>query len=219
MNESFTAAGALNESFMASPTVNLVLEYRADLFDAPVADAVVRSVADVLNHAAAAPDTPVADLPVVELGAAFPLTPNGKVDRAALPPPEWAGPTAADQVPPRDPVEATMARILADLLRTTAPIDVHDNLFTLGAGSLTVVRFAARIADTYGVNLPMHRIVATPTIAELAEIVSADSNAGKVEETARDAELAALSDEELDDLLRAAQAARARRRAARGDVR
>jgi amino acid adenylation domain-containing protein len=149
---------------------------------------------------------------------ALPLTPDGMVDRAGLPAPEWADRPAAGRVVPRNPVETTMARIWGDLLRTATPIGVHDNLFDLGGQSLTAIRFAARVVDTYGVTLPMHRIFTTPTIAELAEIVSADPNFGRAKETARDAELAALSDEELDDLLRAAQSARNRRRAAREDV-
>jgi aryl carrier-like protein len=142
---------------------------------------------------------------------ALPSTHHGAVDRAALPAPEWALPPAGDRVPPRDPVEATMARIWAELLHTMEPIGVHDNLFGLGGSSLATIRFVARIADIYGVHLPMHRIVATPTIAALAEIVSAENSAH--------ADINALSDEELDDLLRAAQAARDRRRAAQGDGR
>ena len=118
---------------------------------------------------------------------------------------------------PRNPVEATMVRIWADLLGSTEPIGVHDNLFGLGSGSLTVVRFVARIADTYGVYLAIHQIVATPTIAALAEAVSADLDSAHVAENAGGAELAALSDEELDDLLRALFAVRDRRRAARMD--
>jgi aryl carrier-like protein len=116
---------------------------------------------------------------------------------------------------PRNPVEATMVGIWADLLGSTEPIGVHDNLFGLGSGSLAAVRFAARIADTYGVYLAIHHIVATPTIAALAEIVSADLDSARIAENAGGAELAALSDEELDDLLRALFAARDRRRAAR----
>jgi len=118
---------------------------------------------------------------------------------------------------PRNPVEATMAGIWADLLDTTEPIGVHDNLFALGSGSLAVVRFAARIADTYGVYLGIYHVVSAPTIAELAEIVSADLDCAHIAEPAGQAELAVLSDEELDDLLRALFAARDRRRAARGD--
>jgi aryl carrier-like protein len=143
---------------------------------------------------------------------ALPLTHDGEVDRAALPAPEWA----ALQAAPRNRVEATMVRIWADLLGTTEPIGVHDNLFGLGIGSLAVVRFAAQIADAYGVDLAVHHIAETPTIAALAEIVSADLDSGRIAKAAREAELAALSDEELDDLLRALFAAR-RRRAARPD--
>ena len=145
---------------------------------------------------------------------ALPLTRDGEVDRAALPAPEWT----VTRVSPRNPVEAAMAGIWADLLGTTEPIGVHDNLFGLGAGSLAAVRFAAKIADLYGVSLAIHRIVATPTIAALAEIVSADLDSADIAESAREAELAALSDEELDDLVRALVAARDRRRAARRDA-
>ena len=152
-------------------------------------------------------------VPTLVTLAALPLTRDGELDRAALPAPEWA----VTQLDPRNPVEAAMVRIWADLLGTSEPIGVHDNLFGLGSGSLAAVRFASWIADTYGVYLAIHRIVATPTIAALAEIVSADLNSAHIAETAGEAELAALSDEELDDLLRALFAARDRRRAARRD--
>jgi amino acid adenylation domain-containing protein len=139
----------------------------------------------------------------------LPLTRDGQVDRAALPAPEWAVTLAL----PRDPVEAAMVRIWADLLGTTEPIGVHDNLFGLGSGSLGVVRFAAWVADTYGVYLAISCITATPTIAALAEIVSADLNSAHITGIAGGAGLSALSDEELDDLLGALFAARDRRRA------
>jgi aryl carrier-like protein len=106
-----------------------------------------------------------------------------------------------------------MVGIWADLLESTEPVGVHDNLFGLGAGSLAAVRFSAWVADTYGVYVAIADIVDTPTIAELAEIVSADLNSAHVAEAAVEAELAALSDDELDDLLLALFAARDRRRA------
>lgn len=118
---------------------------------------------------------------------------------------------------PRNPVEAAVVRVWADLLDTTEPIGVHDNLFGLGAGSLAVVRFAAWVGDTYGVYPAINRIVGAPTVAALAEMVSADLNSAQIAETACEAELEALSDEELEDLLRALFAARERRRAARAD--
>jgi amino acid adenylation domain-containing protein len=145
---------------------------------------------------------------------ALPLTPTAKVDRLALPAPQWdAQSPAAGRVLPRNPVEATLAQIWSDLLAAKVPVGVHDNLFDLGGHSLTATRLVARIADTYGVNLPVHQVFASPTVAELAEALSADPAFESAATPARHAELAALSDEDLDELLRAAIAQRNRRRA------
>jgi amino acid adenylation domain-containing protein len=172
---------------------------------------------------AALPDYMVPAL-VVALPA-LPLTPNGKVDRAALPAPQWGAPkSVADRVQPRNPVEAALARIWSDLLATEEPIGVHDNLFALGGHSLTATRFVARVADTYGVSLPVHHVFSGPTIAELAEVISADPDFGlaagsvpsRVARQHRHAELDALSDEDLDELLRAALAQRNRRKTIAG---
>ena len=161
---------------------------------------------------AALPDYMVPAL-VVALPA-LPLTPNAKVDRAALPAPRWgAPPSSAGRVQPRNPVEATLARIWSDLLATQEPVGVHDNLFALGGHSLTITRFVARVADTYGVGLPVHQVYSAPTVAELAEVVSADPDFGLAAGSSRHAELDALSDEDLDELLRAALAQRNRRQA------
>jgi hypothetical protein len=146
------------------------------------------------------------------------LTPSAKVDQAALPAPQFAArPSHADHVQPRNPVETTLARISGDLIATEAPVGVHDNLFALGGHSLTATRFVARVADTYGVNLPVHHVFAGPTIAQLAELVSADPSFGVAASSPRHAELDALSDEDLDDLLRAALAQRNRRLGAATD--
>ena len=91
-----------------------------------------------------------------------------------------------------------------------------DDFFALGGHSLTATRFVARVADTYGVNLPVHHVFASPTIAELAALVSADPHFGSDTDSSRHAELDALSDDDLDELLRAALAQRNRRRAGAG---
>jgi hypothetical protein len=149
---------------------------------------------------------------------ALPLTPTAKVDRAALPAPEWSAvSSAAGRVEPRNPVEATLAQIWSDLLDTQAPVGVHDNLFALGGHSLTATRFVARVADVYGVSLPVHQVFAGPTVVELAEVIAADPDFGVLERSSRHAELDALSDEDLDELLRAALAQRNRRQAIAGD--
>jgi hypothetical protein len=148
---------------------------------------------------------------------ALPLTPNAKVDRAALPAPQWGVPApAAGRAQPRNPVEETFVRIWTELLAAEEPVGVHDNLFILGGHSLTATRFVARVADIYGVSLPVHHVFASPTIAGLAEIVATDPHFGHFEESSRHAELDALSDEDLDDLLRAALAQRNRRQAIPG---
>ncbi len=145
---------------------------------------------------------------------ALPLTPNAKVDRSALPAPQWgAGPVAADQDEPRDPVEATVAKIWTELLASQTTVGVHDNLFALGGHSLTATRFIARIVDTYGISLPVHHVFASPTVAELAELISAHPDFGADPTLPSHAELDALSDEELEELLRAALAQRDRRQA------
>ncbi len=147
---------------------------------------------------------------------ALPLTPNAKVDRAALPAPAWdAAPRAADRVEPRNEVEATLARIWADLLEAPTSIGVHDDLFALGGHSLTVTRFVVRVADAYGVTLPVHAVFATPTIAELAQAVAADPEFGQGKASSQPG-LDALSDTDLDELLRAALAERTRRQATAG---
>jgi amino acid adenylation domain-containing protein len=182
--------------------------------------AMARPGADLLEELrphlrAALPDYMVPAL-VIALPA-LPLTPTAKVDRAALPAAQWdALPSAAGRVQPRNPVEMTLARIWADLLATEEPVGVHDNLFALGGHSLTATTFVARVADAYGVSLPVHQVFTAPTIAELAELVSADPAFGLVAGSSRYAELDELSDEELDELLRAALAQRNRRQASAG---
>ena len=158
------------------------------------------------------PDYMLPDL-IVPL-AALPMTPNAKVDRAALPVPDRGARGAAEHVKPRTPLEEALAHIWSDLLAHPVAVGVHDNLFALGGHSLTATRFVARVGDLYGVALPVHRVFATPTIAELAEAVSADPGYTSAEATERNQELDAMSDEDLDELLRAALAQRERRRAA-----
>jgi amino acid adenylation domain-containing protein len=179
--------------------------------------AAARPDADLLEEfrphlRAALPDYMIPGL-IVPLPA-LPLTPTAKVDRAALPAPTWdIMPARAGHVDPRNPVEATLAQIWGDLLAAPEPVGVHDNLFALGGHSLTITRFVVRVADSYGVSLPVHQVYNAPTVAELAEVVSAHPDFGVAGGSSRYAELDALSDEELDELLRAALAQRNRRQA------
>jgi hypothetical protein len=97
---------------------------------------------------------PAAFLPL----SSFPLTANGKIDRRALPAPDWA-PLAngATYVAPRTPQEETMAKIWADVLHLER-VGVDDNIFELGADSLHVFQIAAR-ANQAGIDVKPRQIL------------------------------------------------------------
>ncbi|HYU36097.1 MAG TPA: amino acid adenylation domain-containing protein [Thermoanaerobaculia bacterium] len=101
---------------------------------------------------------------------ALPRTPNGKVDRRALPAPDHTLVPAESFAPPRDEVELRLARIWEDLL-DVRPIGVHDNFFALGGHSLLSTRVATRIRGAFGVELPLRTLFKAPTISELASAV------------------------------------------------
>jgi acyl carrier protein len=100
--------------------------------------------------------------------AAFPLSANGKVDRAALPEPEPAATPAsrAAAAAPRDPVEEKLAELGADLLGV--PIGRDESFFTLGGNSLTAIRLIARLRDLFHVELPVARFFDAQTVERLA---------------------------------------------------
>jgi non-ribosomal peptide synthetase component F len=186
----------------------LSMEYSTDLFDAAWADRFLGCMATLLEHVADAAGTPVADLPMLSAAQRDELI----IERDRQVPPAAAS-SPAGHVEPRNPVEATLAQIWGDLLDTQAPVGVHDNLFALGGHSLTATRFVARLGDTYGVELPVHQVFVGPTIAELAEVIATHPDFRVTKSPSRHAELDALSDDDLDALLRAALAHRNRRRA------
>jgi amino acid adenylation domain-containing protein len=94
----------------------------------------------------------------------FPLTPNGKIDRSALPSPIAERRVAA---PPRNLHERELADIWSELLGAGA-IGIDDNFFELGGHSLRATQFVARIAERFGVDIALRTVFERPTIAELA---------------------------------------------------
>jgi len=105
----------------------------------------------------------------------LPLTANGKVDRAALPRPRpaGAGPAAAAAawVPPRGELEEAIATLWREALHTER-VGVHDNFFTLGGHSVSMVRVANRLRETLGREVPLLVLFEHPTIAALARYLS-----------------------------------------------
>ncbi|MEU2057650.1 non-ribosomal peptide synthetase [Streptomyces bungoensis] len=100
----------------------------------------------------------------------FPLTENGKTDRAALPAPgpETQEP-AAGHVPPRTATEEAVAALWEEALETT--VGAEDDFFDLGGDSLRALRIASRANDLFGVTLTPRDVLVNRTVAALADLV------------------------------------------------
>jgi acyl carrier protein len=137
----------------------------------------------------------------------FPLTANGKLNRAALPAPDEARPKLQKVfVAPRTESEKEIAEIWSSVLKLNK-IGIHDDFFELGGHSLLATQVVARVRKAFQLELPLRSIFDSPTVAEFA---------GRIEQ-ARDAELAkllnaleTLSDEEAQKLLATENARRGR---------
>ena len=107
---------------------------------------------------------------IVEL-TSMPTNANGKVDRQALPVPQLGGRGLTGDGAPLNRVEQLLARIWSDVLNADN-IGREDDFFILGGNSLSVVRMAADIRATCGVELPMSRLYRLSVLAQLAEEVA-----------------------------------------------
>ncbi|MFJ4816080.1 amino acid adenylation domain-containing protein [Streptomyces sp. NPDC088801] len=100
----------------------------------------------------------------------LPVTPNGKVDYAALPEP---GPAAqADSGAPRDAREEVLAECFAEALGVER-VGIHDDFFDLGGSSLSATRLLSRTRAELGVRLSMRDLLDRRTVARLAEAARA----------------------------------------------
>ena len=99
----------------------------------------------------------------------LPRSPNGKLDRAALPEPALARPGSdAEFEPPRNPSEAALAGLAVELLKI-ARVGVHDDLFELGFDSILAIQLAAR-ARRAGLDVSPAQVFQMPTVAGLAAL-------------------------------------------------
>ncbi|MGZ4106493.1 MAG: phosphopantetheine-binding protein, partial [Tumebacillaceae bacterium] len=121
----------------------------------------------------------------------FPLTPNGKVDRKALPQPDRnRASSQAEFVAPRNELE----EIVADVWKQVLGIDkisVYDNFFELGGHSLLATQVVSRLRDALDVELSLQRVFEALTIARIAEVI----------EEIFMSEYESLSEEEVADYL------------------
>lgn len=135
----------------------------------------------------------------------LPSDPGGRLDRAALPvPPEQPprGPESA--VPPRNGVERRLLAIFQDVLGLPA-VGVHADFFGLGGHSLLAAKLLSRVRAEFGLQVPLRDFFRLPTPAGLAVAVGELERARDRRPTSDEAllaQLAGMSDDEIDQLLR-----------------
>jgi amino acid adenylation domain-containing protein/natural product biosynthesis luciferase-like monooxygenase protein len=101
----------------------------------------------------------------------WPLTPNGKLDRAALPAPDDEA-SGVRHVEPATPGERRLAALWQQLLRRER-VGRDDNFFTLGGHSLLAMELVARVRSELAVELPLRALFEAPTLAALAQRIEA----------------------------------------------
>jgi amino acid adenylation domain-containing protein/FkbM family methyltransferase len=106
----------------------------------------------------------------------LPLSPNGKLDRRALPQPDPA-PRAAAAVEPRDDLEVLLLRRFEEILDQSG-IGVTDDFFSRGGSSLSAARLALAVRAELGHDLPLHLLFQHPTVRELADVLRVVPAAG-----------------------------------------
>jgi amino acid adenylation domain-containing protein len=107
----------------------------------------------------------------------MPLTPNGKVNRGALPAPDM---TRSDEgyVAPRTPAEEIMAGIWAEVLKLDK-VGIHDDFFALGGHSLLATQLMSRIRRALQVDMPLRALFDAPSIVMLMrKMVDAETGGG-----------------------------------------
>jgi amino acid adenylation domain-containing protein len=102
---------------------------------------------------------------------AWPLTPNGKIDRRALPAPEQAVYHLGEESQqPRTVVEETLVGLWSDALKIPT-VGIHHNFFDLGGHSLLAMRLVSRVRERFQVELELRSLFESPTIAGMAAII------------------------------------------------
>ncbi|WNW10395.1 non-ribosomal peptide synthase/polyketide synthase [Pseudomonas sp. DTU_2021_1001937_2_SI_NGA_ILE_001] len=116
-------------------------------------------------------------LPAYMVPAAFvvlerlPLSPNGKVDRNALPAPQGGDFSSRVFEAPQGETETELARIWAELLGLER-VGRHDHFFELGGHSLLAVQVTLQARQSFGVDVPLREVFEHPTLDALADLIN-----------------------------------------------
>ena len=97
------------------------------------------------------------------------MTPNGKLDRKALPAPEAGAYSTCGYEAPQGEIETKLAGIWAEVLKLER-VGRHDNFFALGGHSLLAITLIERMRRS-GIKLDVRTLFATPTLADLSATV------------------------------------------------
>jgi acyl carrier protein len=138
--------------------------------------------------------------PIVVMRA-FPTTPNGKVDRAALPAPEAAQGANRVVIAPQTFVEIELAEIWGSLLGVEE-FSVHDDFFDLGGHSLLATQVVSRVRKAFDKEIPLRTIFDAPTIAKLAAAIEEAPVAVSADLQLELDAIESLTEEEAERLLR-----------------
>ncbi|HEX9939428.1 MAG TPA: amino acid adenylation domain-containing protein, partial [Longimicrobium sp.] len=107
---------------------------------------------------------------------AYPLTPNGKVDRRALPAPEGDAYAAREYEPPVGTTETVLAGIWAEVLRVER-VGRRDSFFDLGGHSLLAVQVISRVRQALQVEVVLGDLFARPVLADFARALETAARA------------------------------------------
>ncbi|HET9226556.1 MAG TPA: condensation domain-containing protein, partial [Thermoanaerobaculia bacterium] len=105
----------------------------------------------------------------------LPVTPNGKLDRQALPAPQWSA--SAELVAPRTEVEKRLAAIWSDVLGVPQ-VSLEDSFFDLGGHSLLATQMVSRVRESFGVELALRTLFERPRLDELAAWLEGEERSG-----------------------------------------
>ncbi|MDZ7923824.1 MAG: amino acid adenylation domain-containing protein [Marinagarivorans sp.] len=110
----------------------------------------------------------------------FPMTANGKLNRDALPLPQWNA-SALDKtsVAPRNELEQLLCQLWGKTLKVES-VGIHDSFFDLGGQSLLAVTLLANIGQALARELTLDALLHAPTVAEMAEWLQQDDKGSEI---------------------------------------